>query len=127
MSTTSKTRKEIIQRPKGTQDIFGPEGERWEYVESLCRKQLQDAGYQEIRTPVFESTELFERGVGVGTLDGEAVLLDPPLRFKTRPHALRVLIAPQHPGASPSARMPTGPWAGIRGLARAATVGTLQD
>jgi diacylglycerol kinase family enzyme len=67
-----------------------------------------------------------ERQVAAG-IDGEAVLLDPPLRFRTRPHALRVLIAPQHPGASPSARMPTGPWAGIRGLARAATVGTLQD
>lgn len=66
-STPSKTRKEIIQRPKGTQDIFGNEVERWEYVESLCRLKLQSAGYQEIRTPVFESTDLFERGVGEGT------------------------------------------------------------
>lgn len=71
MSTTSsaksKSRKEIIQRPKGTQDIFGPEAERWQTVETLCRTMLQGAGYQEIRTPVFESTELFERGVGEGT------------------------------------------------------------
>lgn len=61
---TTSTRKEVIQRPKGTQDIFGDEAERWQMVESLCREQFQGAGYKEIRTPVFEHTELFERGVG---------------------------------------------------------------
>jgi histidyl-tRNA synthetase len=66
-SMSPKTRKEILQRPKGTQDLCGNEVERWEYVESLCRLQLQSAGYQEIRTPIFEATELFERGVGEGT------------------------------------------------------------
>jgi diacylglycerol kinase family enzyme len=65
-----------------------------------------------------------ERQVAAG-IDGEAVLLDPPLRFRTRPQALRVLIAPQHPGASPSARMPPGPWSGFRGLAHAAISGTV--
>jgi diacylglycerol kinase family enzyme len=39
-------------------------------------------------------------------IDGEAVVLDPPLRFRTRPGALRVRIAPSHPGASPSAVVP---------------------
>jgi Diacylglycerol kinase catalytic domain len=39
-------------------------------------------------------------------IDGESVRLDPPLRFITRPQALRVRIAPQHPGASPSAVLP---------------------
>jgi histidyl-tRNA synthetase len=62
-----KTRKTLIQRPKGTQDLFGEEAARWESVESLCRLQFQNAGYQEIRTPAFEYTELFERGVGEGT------------------------------------------------------------
>ena len=38
-------------------------------------------------------------------VDGEAVDLDPPLRFATRPAALRVRICPRHPGASPSARL----------------------
>jgi len=66
-STPTKTRKETLNRPKGTQDIFGNDIERWEYVESLCRLQFQNAGYQEIRTPAFEHTELFERGVGEGT------------------------------------------------------------
>ena len=41
-------------------------------------------------------------------IDGEAVELDPPLRFQTRPGALRVRIAPSHPGASPSALEPAG-------------------
>lgn len=67
MSQQQKTRKEVIQRPRGTQDIFGEEVERWEYVESLCRLHLENAGYQEIRTPVFEATDLFARGVGEGT------------------------------------------------------------
>ncbi len=65
--TEQKTRRVAIQRPKGTQDIFGNEVERWEFVESLCRLQFQNAAYQEIRTPAFEHTELFERGVGEGT------------------------------------------------------------
>jgi histidyl-tRNA synthetase len=61
---SSSARKGMIQRPKGTQDIFGADAERWQIVETLCREQFQSAGYQEIRTPIFESTELFERGVG---------------------------------------------------------------
>jgi diacylglycerol kinase family enzyme len=56
------------------------------------------------------------RPVPVG-IDGEAVVLDPPIRFRIRPRALRVRIAPQHPGASPSAMMPERPWASIRALA----------
>ncbi|HEY8533763.1 MAG TPA: diacylglycerol kinase family protein [Micromonospora sp.] len=39
-------------------------------------------------------------------IDGEAVVLDPPIRFRIRPGALHVRIAPQHPGASPSAMQP---------------------
>jgi diacylglycerol kinase family enzyme len=39
-------------------------------------------------------------------IDGEAVVLDPPIRFRIRPRVLRVRIAPQHPGASPSAMQP---------------------
>ena len=39
-------------------------------------------------------------------IDGEAVQLDPPLRFGIRPGVLRVRIAPAHPGASPSAQLP---------------------
>ena len=39
-------------------------------------------------------------------IDGEAVMLDPPVRFRIRPGTLRVRISPRHPGASPSALQP---------------------
>ena len=53
----------------------------------------------------------------VAGIDGEAVTLDPPLRFRIKPGALRVRIAPKHPGASPSAAIPERAWDGIRALA----------
>jgi diacylglycerol kinase family enzyme len=76
---------------------------------------------QEWTTPSFEVGSDGQVAAGI---DGEAVRLDPPLRFRTRPAALRVLIAPQHPGASPSARMPAGPRDGIRAIARVAAFGS---
>jgi diacylglycerol kinase family enzyme len=57
-------------------------------------------------------------------IDGEAVKLDPPLHFRSRPQALRVLIAPQHPGTSPSAMIPAGRWDTVRAVARVAIRGT---
>ena len=56
-------------------------------------------------------------------VDGEALLLDPPLRFTIRPGALRVRIAPQHPGASPSAAAPDSMLDGARKLFHIATHG----
>jgi diacylglycerol kinase family enzyme len=53
-------------------------------------------------------------------VDGEALSLEPPLRFRVRPRALRVRIAPGHPGASPSSLAPKGPLAALRELARIA-------
>jgi diacylglycerol kinase family enzyme len=53
-------------------------------------------------------------------IDGEAAVLDPPLRFRTRPAALRCLIADRHPGASPSAFAPASAWDAIRALVRIA-------
>ena len=55
-----------------------------------------------------------ERSVASG-IDGEAVTLEPPLRFRILPGVLRVRIAPQHPGTSPSARSPES----LAGTARA--------
>jgi len=59
-------------------------------------------------------------------IDGEAVALDAPLRFRILPAALRVRIAAAHPGASPSAAMPEGAWETVRALARIAVRGTPQ-
>ncbi len=53
-------------------------------------------------------------------IDGEALRLDPPLNFVIRPGVLRVRIARQHPGASPSALIPEGLRAGIVELTRIA-------
>jgi diacylglycerol kinase family enzyme len=53
-------------------------------------------------------------------VDGESVTLEPPLRFRIRPKALRVRIAHQHPGASPSADLPKGPLSALKALIRIA-------
>lgn len=54
----------MIQKPKGTKDILPSQSYKWQYVENMVKEILQNYGYQEIRVPVFENTELFERGVG---------------------------------------------------------------
>ena len=59
--------------------------------------------WREWSTPMFEVEA--DHAVSAG-IDGEAVALEPPLRFRIRPGVLRVRIAGHHPGASPSARMP---------------------
>jgi hypothetical protein len=64
-----------------------------------------------------------DQSVAAG-IDGEAVQLKPPLRFRTRPAALRVRIAPQHPGASPSANLPADAADAIRQLVRFALLGS---
>jgi diacylglycerol kinase family enzyme len=53
-------------------------------------------------------------------IDGEAVVLDPPVVFRSRPAALRARIAAAHPGASPSAIEPVGAFAALRALVRIA-------
>lgn len=60
-----------IQIPKGTFDIlpYGAEeiwqlSHVWQYVEEICRKTAHEYGYHEIRTPIYERSELFDKGVG---------------------------------------------------------------
>ena len=60
-------------------------------------------GLEQWSTPSFELDAAAAVPAGI---DGEAMTLDPPLRFSSRPRALRVRIAPNHPGASPSALEP---------------------
>ena len=54
----------MIQKPKGTADIFLQDAEIWQYVEETARILMHDYQFSEIRTPMFESYELFSRGVG---------------------------------------------------------------
>ncbi|SHI18152.1 histidine--tRNA ligase [Desulfosporosinus lacus] len=56
-----------IQRPKGTQDLLPGTIEQWQYLEETIRSVCREYGYEEIRTPMFEATELFQRGVGQTT------------------------------------------------------------
>ena len=56
-----------IQALRGTRDILPDEISYWQWVESVARDILSRAAYQEIRTPIFEQTALFERGIGEAT------------------------------------------------------------
>lgn len=57
----------LTTRPRGTNDILPGEVEKWQYVENLAREVCREYGYGELRTPIFEHTELFSRGVGETT------------------------------------------------------------
>ena len=54
----------LTQAPKGTSDILPAQSGKWQYLESLFRDICRKYGLKEIRTPMFEHTELFVRGVG---------------------------------------------------------------
>lgn len=56
-----------MQAPKGTKDILPAESYKWHYLENKFKNIAASYGYREIRTPVFEYTELFQRGVGETT------------------------------------------------------------
>jgi histidyl-tRNA synthetase len=56
-----------ISAPRGTNDVYPPESARWNRLEGDCREVAGRFGYGEIRTPMFEATELFVRGVGETT------------------------------------------------------------
>jgi len=58
---------EKLSAPRGTADILPPESARWSALEARMRAIAERYGYGEIRTPLFESTELFVRGVGEDT------------------------------------------------------------
>ncbi|HEY8436686.1 MAG TPA: histidine--tRNA ligase [Haloplasmataceae bacterium] len=57
----------MIQTPRGTYDILPADIHKWHYVERILKDVCERYNYKEIRTPIFESTELFVRGVGEST------------------------------------------------------------
>jgi histidyl-tRNA synthetase len=57
----------MIKAVRGTRDLVPPETALWNFVESAVRDVFRAYNFQEIRTPIFESTELFARGVGEET------------------------------------------------------------
>ncbi|RXZ84494.1 histidine--tRNA ligase [Paenibacillaceae bacterium] len=56
-----------FQKLPGTQDILPEQAEKWQFVEAVARDVCRRFNFREIRTPVFEATELFKRGVGETT------------------------------------------------------------
>jgi len=57
----------MIKAVRGTRDLLPPETVLWNFVESAVRDVFRAYNFQEIRTPIFEATELFARGVGEET------------------------------------------------------------
>ena len=53
-----------IQAPRGVKDILPADSYKWQYIEGKIREICRQSGFKEIRTPMFEHTELFLRGVG---------------------------------------------------------------
>jgi histidyl-tRNA synthetase len=56
-----------VQAPRGTKDILPEDVGYWQHIEAIARSTFHRAAYQEIRTPIFEQTNLFERGIGEAT------------------------------------------------------------
>ena len=56
-----------LQKPRGTQDFLPQDVEKWQYLETKARDLCRRFQYNEIRTPIFEHTDLFQRGVGETT------------------------------------------------------------
>src|ERR1700751_1401985 len=57
----------MIKAVRGTRDLLPPETQLWNFVEAKVREVMRAYNLQEIRTPIFEATELFARGVGEET------------------------------------------------------------
>jgi histidyl-tRNA synthetase len=57
----------MIKSPRGTRDLLPPDTALWNFVEAAVRDVFRAYNFYEIRTPIFESTELFARGVGEET------------------------------------------------------------
>ena len=57
----------MIQRPKGTRDLLPEDTYKWQELEANLKEVLEGFGFDEIRVPVFEHTEVFQRGVGETT------------------------------------------------------------
>jgi len=57
----------MIKAVRGTRDLLPPETALWNHVDRVAREVFRVYNFQEIRTPIFESTELFARGVGEET------------------------------------------------------------
>ncbi|MGL4970453.1 MAG: ATP phosphoribosyltransferase regulatory subunit, partial [Cetobacterium sp.] len=57
----------LIKAVRGTKDIYGDNGIKYDYITRTAQEFFENYGYSMIKTPIFEETDLFKRGVGEGT------------------------------------------------------------
>jgi len=57
----------MIKKPKGTYDVYGDYGQKYIFLENMLKILMDKYNYQYIRTPIFEATEVFVRGIGEET------------------------------------------------------------
>ena len=57
----------LIKAVRGTKDIIGEEAKKYTYISNVAQKMFENYGYDFVKTPIFEETELFKRGIGEAT------------------------------------------------------------
>lgn len=57
----------LIKAARGTKDIFGEDAVKYTYISKMAQEIFESYGYTYIKTPIFEETDLFKRGIGEGT------------------------------------------------------------
>ena len=80
-----------ISAPRGTQDILPADAWKWQAVEQIGRQLARAYHFQEIRTPIYEHTELFHRGVGETT----DIVQKETFTFKPRPESESITLRPE--------------------------------
>ncbi|MGL5231923.1 MAG: ATP phosphoribosyltransferase regulatory subunit, partial [Fusobacteriaceae bacterium] len=58
---------ELIKGVRGTKDIYGKEGIKFNHINKIADEYFSNYGFEMIKTPIFEETQLFKRGIGEGT------------------------------------------------------------
>ena len=94
----------MIQKIKGTMDILPNETPLFRYVEGIMREEAEKYGYGEIRTPTFENTELFVRGVG----DTTDVVQKEMYTFADREENRSISLRPEGPASVARALIENG-------------------
>ena len=80
-----------IKAPRGTADVLPAESPRWQTIERAAREVAELYHFSEIRTPIYESTELFHRGVGETT----DIVQKETFTFKPRPESDSITLRPE--------------------------------
>src|SRR5512133_3869621 len=80
-----------IKAPRGTADILPDQTSKWQAIEHIARETAELFHFSEIRTPIYEHTELFHRGVGETT----DIVQKETFTFKPRPESESITLRPE--------------------------------